>query len=170
MQSAELIISLFPKHVSFSWLATTNVIILNLWFLCSYYQIRESWFFHNFTNTNVLQFTTVCKNADTTGLPRNSIDEIRRIRMQNSRISRILFGIQGLFKDPTKFPLKFKDFSRISKIDMKFKDFEDFFQRCGNPVLISPTHFLCSHFSHFIRSGFQCGHQCIVFITYPEIL
>ena len=40
----------------------------------------------------------------------------------------IIFKIQGLFKDPPKFSLKFKDFSRISRIDMKLKDFNDFFK------------------------------------------
>ena len=34
----------------------------------------------------------------------------------------IIFKIQGLFKDPPRFSLKFKDFSRI---DMKFEDFKD---------------------------------------------
>ena len=40
-------------------------------------------------------------------------------------ISRIISKIQGLFKDLSKVSLKFKDFSRISRIDMKYKDFKD---------------------------------------------
>ena len=81
-----------------------------------------------------------------TGLPRNFIDkfqgwfkDISRTSyeklasdvqhwVQNSRISRIIFKIQGLFKDSPKFSLKFKDVSRISRINMKFKDFKGLFK------------------------------------------
>ncbi len=56
--------------------------------------------------------------------------------VRNSRISRIIFKIQGLFKDLIKFWLKKKDFSRISRVSMKFKDFKDFLNGCGNPELL----------------------------------
>ncbi len=46
----------------------------------------------------------------------------------NSRLSRIIFKIQGLFKDLPKLPLKFKHFSRISRTCLKFKDLKDFFK------------------------------------------
>ena len=42
---------------------------------------------------------------------------------QNSRITRIIFNIQGCFKNLPKLPLIFKDFSWISRTCLKFKDF-----------------------------------------------
>ena len=47
---------------------------------------------------------------------------------QNLRISRVIFKIQGLFKELLKMPLKFKDFSRISRTCLKFKDFKEIFK------------------------------------------
>ncbi len=38
----------------------------------------------------------------------------------------MVFKIQGLFKDLPKLLMKFKDFSRISRTCVKFKDFKDF--------------------------------------------
>ncbi len=40
----------------------------------------------------------------------------------------MIIKIQGLFNDPPKFSIKFKDLSRISRIGMKIKDFKDFFK------------------------------------------
>ncbi len=56
------------------------------------------------------------------------------IHTQNSRISRIIFKIQGLFQGSFEIAIEiqgvFKDFKDLSEI----QGFQGFFQGCGHPV------------------------------------